>query len=206
MKQKLNIILFGEKNTGKSSVLMMLAAELGGISFTSSAWDSKVNRIIYKGKILWDARFVINYNNKLVFIATGGDSWAINTSNYNFFCGQELGRMNIYSIKTGIVKQLTTKETSVYQQSNDKPITVAPDLSICACRPDGNRRGAIKAIHSYSEDIFCQLGQYGYDQLDQFALQVWIQRNKQKDAKIQAKELLGSINDYCSKGTISLPV
>lgn len=63
-----------------------------------------------------------------------------------------------------------------------------PDITIGACRPSGDRRGAIKAIHSYSEDVISDI-----------ASQIWIPRDSE-NYKTQAQELLDDIDSYCTSG------
>lgn len=180
MEQKHNIILYGKENIGKTSTLMHLTLLLSGIGSTHSAWDSKSERFIYKGNKLLDARFAINYKSKLVFIATGGDNWEICKVNYNFFSGIIPGNMKIYGID---------KTTGVFEidnakfRTNKKEIVIVPDISISACRPEGDRYGAIKSVHSYSEDILGKLSQ-----------QLWIQKYPDMDSLMLAKKLQSIID------------
>ncbi len=181
MEQRHNIILFGAENTGKTSTLMALAALLAGINSTHSAWDSTKNRLINKGKILVDARFVIKYKRKLIFIATAGDNWGVCKVNYDFFMGKISGNADVYGIDDKGVYKIGNKEK--------KEIMNMPDISISACRPEGDRRGAIKSIHSYSEDV-----------LDQFARQIWIRiesykQNPDMNCWEQAKKIKSIIDD-----------
>ena len=198
MENKHNIILFGKENVGKTGTLMYLAGLLAGITFSPVVWDRKKMRLICSGKILEDAHFIIRYMGKLVFIATSGDSWENCKVNYNFFTGQNLGNMKIYDINPKGVFEIKNKVpySIAYNEENVRQeLVVVPDICISACRPEGDRRGAIKAIHSYSEDI-----------LDRFVQQIWIrkdadsEKNIEKNNKKQAKKLQSIINRIIKTG------
>ncbi len=200
MKKKLNIVFCGKTNTGKTSTLMYLAALLAGGSRTivPSIWNS-VNSLFFRGgKPKKDARFIIDYKDIRVFIATGGDTWNISTSNYDFFM-DDFRRLDLYVIDLKGVHQLNNKSKTKLH---------GPDICICACRTADDRNGAIEAIHSYSKDIFLDsVHRYGnYNDLMSIDMQLWIKRND-KTIEDQAKELFMAIDSYSfSHSSITIPI
>lgn len=194
------MILYGEGSSGKTSTLMYLAALLAGSgSYIPTIWTSITRHFFIGGKHIKDARFIVDYKGKRIFIATGGDSWAICTGNYNFF-SDEFRNVTIYKIDSTGVRKLTALDKR-------KDAFHDPDLCIGACRPIGDRKGAIKAIHSYSEDVYLNTINRYKDTKNylNYDLQIWVKRNE-KNFVIQAFELLGAIDSYCSLGSyIILP-
>ena len=195
------MILYGEENTGKTSTLMYLAALLAGSGrFVPTLW-AKITSLFFSGrKTIKDAKFIVDYKGKLIFIATGGDSWAVCKDNYNFF-SDVFKRLSMYIFDGTDVKRLEGKAKYAMKYHD-------PDICIGACRPSGDRKGAIKSIHSYSEDIFLNNIHCYKDEKSilNYDLQIWIKRNN-KDYVLQALELLGAIDSYCSLGSsIILPI
>lgn len=166
----INIVLYGKRNCGKTTSLMELVVILSGISSTV------IERLLKKRGRYKDARFIVEYETKLIFIGTGGDTWAICRGNTDFFAGKYSSLLDVFLISGGKIKKLDKAEKEIYKRRR-------PDVCICACRPDGDGYGAIKAIHSYSEKAIMSYKQ-----------QIWIQKDSQKESKIQASELKGIID------------
>ena len=100
----------------------------------------------------------------------------------------------MYAVSSIGVTEIEEKDKGKYrnnQPKNKNEIVVIPDICISACRPEGDRRGAIKSIHSYSEDV-----------LNQFSRQIWIRKDSYKqnpdiniDCWEQAKKIKSIIDD-----------
>lgn len=177
MEQKrMMIVLYGGIGQGKTSTLMQLAINLaGGGSIVTSSIHST---FIRKGKY-WDGRLIIRYKERLIYIATGGDSWAICRSNTDFF-ERDFGNLTIYEVDAKGVRELTPEDKKKYKE--DK---LEPDVVISACRPDGDGFGAIKALHAYSE---CALSNY--------AEQQWVRKRKEDDNSTMAKDIQDRIDKF----------
>lgn len=177
MEQKrMMIILYGEMGQGKTSTLMQLAIILAG---SGSVVESSINSTFIKGGKYWDGRLIIRYKERLIYIATGGDSWAICRGNTEFF-ESDFGNLTIYEVDAKGVRELTPEDKKKYKE--DK---LEPDVVISACRPDGDNYGAIKALHAYSE---CALSNYTEQQ--------WIRKQKTDDNNATAKDLQDRIDEF----------
>lgn len=180
MDRETNIILYGKPNKRKTTTLRILAAILAGKGDYKDTIEASIKASLYKrkgksGRFI-DARIIVEYRNELVFIATGGDSWIVCRENYDFFRGSYSNLMDVYIIDGGGLRALTNSEKNIYKKK-------APLISISACRPQGDKNGAIKAIHSYSEVV-----------LNSYRRQIWIKSDSSKDSKAQAYELFNLID------------
>jgi len=155
---RLNIILYGKRNAGKTTTLFDLAFFLAKCSKITMV---SVRTMFRKGKGYHDAHFIIKYNGKKVYIGTGGDTWAISRMNYDFFEHAFQSSLDIYELNSSGIRKLDLSDKKELNK------TAKPDVCICACRPDGDRYGAIKSIHSYSEDV-----------LSEYSHQLWIRKEK----------------------------
>lgn len=180
MKNKINIILYGNASQGKTTSLMKLAVLLAGNGVIMPTIQKSIDTLFKIGKGYKDARFIVEYRGLLVYIATGGDSWMISRINNEFFEGKSSGLVDVYKTSGDKVEELTLDDKKALPNKQ-------PDICICACRPSGDGYGAIKSIHSASERML----------LD-YSSQLWIHKEKAKDNDIQAKEILDIIN--CSFG------
>ena len=184
MFQEINMILFGKANIGKTTTLMKLAMLLAGNGTITPAIESSVIDhfgVKRKGvvKRFKDAHLIVKYKEKLIFIATGGDSWFVSRNNYDFFTGNYNNLTDVFFVDITGVKCLKNSEKEEFKIQK-------PCLSICACRPSGDNYGAIKAIHSYSVDC-----------LGRFAQQIWIQKKDNKNVSerdSEVKEILQTID------------
>ena len=175
-QKKMMIILFGEMNQYKTSTLMQLAINLAGGGYVV---ERSINSTFIKDGKYWDGRLIIEYKEHLIYIATGGDSWAICRGNTDFF-ERDFGNLTIYEVDATGVRELTPADKKKYKE--DKP---EPDVVISACRPDGDNYGAIKALHAYSE---CALSNY--------AEQLWLRKRKEDDNSSMAKDIQDRINEF----------
>ena len=165
----IQIILYGEANSGKTTSLMKLAAKLGGIT-TAEIYEELKKRTRNK-----DARFIVEYEGKLIYIGTCGDTWAACRVNINFFERDYSSKLDVYIISGKTVRK--------YTKAPDE--TRKPDVCVCACRPEGDSYGAIKALHSYSETS-----------IQKYKQQIWIRKDKDIDCNVQAKELKDIIDRH----------
>lgn len=166
----IQIILYGEANNGKTTSLMKLAAILGGSGVAAQIDGLFKTKTRYK-----DARFIVEYKEKLIYIGTCGDTWAASRVNINFFERDYSSKLDVYLISGGTVRE--------YTKAPDE--TRKPDVCVCACRPEGDSYGAIKALHSYSETS-----------IQKYKQQIWIRKDKDIDCNVQAKELKDIIDRH----------
>ena len=100
--KKLNIILYGKRNVGKTTSLVKLAKLLigdPGISANIDALLLKPNGG-YK-----DARFVIDSPYGIIIICTAGDSWTVCDQDCDFFKNSLSGKIPVYLVDSlGIVE------------------------------------------------------------------------------------------------------
>ena len=175
-KKRMMIVLYGEISQGKTSTLMRLAINLAG---GGSVVESSIDSTFIKNGKYWDGRLIIKYKEHLIYIATGGDSWAICRGNTEFF-ESDFGNMTIYEVDATGVRELTPADKHKYSDR-------IPDVVISACRPDGDGYGAIKVLHAYSEHA-----------LSNYAEQLWLRKKKEDDNTTIAKEIQKRI-DYFIK-------
>lgn len=177
MKQKrMMIVLYGDMNQGKTSTLMQLAINLagGGAAVTNSIH----NTFIRKGKY-WDGRLIIEYKEHLIYIATGGDCWDVCYGNMEFF-ENEFHNFTIHKVDATGVMKLSAADKHKFKKDNP-----TPDVVITACRPNGDRYGVIKALHSYNE----------YS-ISNYAEQQWIRKQKEDDNNAAAKDIQDRIDIF----------
>ena len=175
MEQKrIMIVLYGGMSQGKTSTLMQLAINLagGGPVVTSSIHST----FIRKGKY-WDGHLIIEYKGHLIYIATGGDSWEVCSGNTEFF-ENEFHNLTIHQVDaTGVMKMSAADKRKYNKQK--------PDVVISACRPNGDRYGAIKALHAYSEQA-----------LSNYTEQQWIRKQKEDENSATAKDIQDRIDEF----------
>lgn len=179
--RRLLIVLYGEKNQGKTTTLkelILLLANNGVISPSLSSTLYSSFSLIGGG----DARFIIEINNIRIYLATAGDTWAISRGNVEFFEGKYKTSMKIYRITSGKIYELSTKE-----KEDNKNIKA--DVCVCACRPSGDSTGAIKALHQYCEEAIS----HG------FLYQLWIHKNSLMNDSNKAKELYEIVDMFIRK-------
>ena len=176
------IVLFGDVNQGKTSTLMQLAINLVG---GSSAVTSSIYSTFFRKGKYWDGRLIIEYKEHLIYIATGGDSWDICYGNAEFF-ENDFHNLTIHKVDASGVTKLSAADKRKY-------IKQKPDVVITACRPNGDRYGAIKALHAYSEKA---LSDYTEQILSNYAEQQWIRKRKEDDNSAMAKEIQGRIDEF----------
>lgn len=141
MGKKLFIILYGERNQGKTSTLMRLVIKLGG---SSKTLETAVDGAFFDGKHYRDARIVIEYEDYLIYVATAGDTWGLCKGNTDFFEG-EYGNQQIYLVSGGHLKRMSTHDKNVYKSKK-------PDVVVSACSHVSDGLGSIKALHTYCEN------------------------------------------------------
>ena len=177
-KLPVGIILFGKASCGKTTSLMKLAVMLASGGEVSPAVkkavdaEFKIDEKHYK-----DARFIVEYKGKLAYIGTGGDTWYVCRLNCDFFSGNYNNLTDIYLIDENGVRKLDNETKNSYKGRT-------PDVCVSACRPEGDGKGAVKAIHSYSEDAIM-----GYSR------QIWV-HCMDKEHETQAQELLEIIDRH----------
>ena len=170
----IHIILYGEANSGKTTSLLKLAAMLGGGSV-----EAQIENLLKPktGTRYGDARFIVEYKDRLIYIGTGGDTWAACREHTECFAGNYSNK-KIYLISGETVDPLPSSEKNIYN-------TRRPDVCVCACRPSGDGYGAIKALHSYSEKAILEYKQ-----------QIWIRKDRDTDCNVQANELKDIIDSH----------
>lgn len=175
--EKLFIILYGSKNQGKSTTLRELVILLGGGSPTL---ENDLKSFLLVKKRYKDAHFIIEYENHIIHISTGGDSWSVCRGNTQFFEGNYNGNQEIYLVTGGKIKMMSKTDKQHYRK-------IQPEVVVSACRPDADSYGAIKALHYYSEH-----------HLMDYVEQVWIKRDKidEPDSKKIANILKSRIDDF----------
>lgn len=132
-----------------------------------------------------DARIMLEYKGKWIYIATAGDTWSICRCNYHFFEG-DFDKMEICKIDASGATVLSPAEKENVKGQK-------PDICICACSPSKDDKGSIKAIHSYCEQHI----------LD-YAQQIWIKKDKNrakqseesimKETEKQVKKIISMID------------
>ena len=135
---KTNIVLYGNDDSGKTTTLFELAMLLasGGSAFSPSLLQQINKQFLHRGKYI-DTHFILKYKGKTIYICTGGDSWVICKSNYDFFKGSYKPQFIIFSIdKNGIEKLSLTEKDKIKEQ--------IPDISITACRINDEKYGIWK--------------------------------------------------------------
>lgn len=177
-KKRINIILYGNKNQGKTTTLVRLAIMLASGGGINPLIESQVNRKFKKRKGYKDARFVIEYKEKLIFLCTGGDSWMVSRGNCGFFTGRYNNLIDVFRLSLLGLEELGNKDKEKYKK-------LLADFCICACRPNGDGYGAIKAIHSYNEKSIMD-----------YSHQIWTRKERNMDNDNTAKEILSIIDEY----------
>ena len=173
MKQKrMMIVLYGDMNQGKTSTLMQLAINLAGGG--TAVANSIHNTFIRKGKYK-DGHLIVEYRERLIYIATGGDSWVVCWDNTEFF-ENNFHNLAIYKVNAAGVKKLSAKDQKTYKEH---PSTVV----ISACRPNEIKNGAIKALHYYSENA-----------ISDYVEQLWLRMDDDIDK--MANEIQKRIDEF----------
>lgn len=176
MKSKrLFIVLYGARSQGKTSTLMQLAINLAGGS--SDVATSINSTFIKKGKY-GDGRMILEYKGHFIYIATGGDSWAWSRGNAEFFEG-DFRNQTIYEVNATGVRELSNIEKETFSEGKKSTVVV------CACRPNGDKYGAIKALHAYNEKA-----------ISNYSEQIWLRKTLEDDNAAMAKEIQKRIDDF----------
>lgn len=173
--KKLNIILYGKRNVGKTTSLVKLAKLLigdPGISANIDALLLKPNGG-YK-----DARFVIDSPYGIIIICTAGDSWTVCDQDCDLFKNSLSGKIPVYLVDSLGIVEYNGKTIGPFLDTRQ------PKVCVCACRPSGDNYGTIKALHYYSEKYLMD-----YDE------QRWIQA-KTKESTTNANELFQIITNF----------
>ena len=172
--EKMLLVLYGEKSCGKTTTLMSLVKLLVGPIGASLVDKTFLDK---RGKYK-DARMIVKYNNIQMFIATGGDSWYVCRENTEFF-QNSFHNMDIYCVSSSEVRILSSVEK--------KTINLEPTICISACRPSGDKYGAIKALHAYNEK-----------HLMAYNKQKWIRKETQKieNSNKKAADIKVIIDDF----------
>lgn len=175
-EKKLFIILYGEQNQGKTTTLMELVVMLGG---GSASLENAVKTNFFDGKRYDDARFIIEFGDKIIYVATEGDTWAACRQNTCFF-ERDFSNLTIHLVKNGSINKMTSLDKEEYKK---KQLQVV----VSACRPNADSNGAIKAIHSYSETYIMK-----------YIGQRWIKRDKTEEpnSKTVAARLKSIIEEF----------
>lgn len=168
------IVLFGEVNQGKTSTLMQLAINLAG---GGPIVENSIHSTFFRNGKYWDGRLIIEYMEHLIYIATGGDSWDICYGNAEFF-ENDFHNLTIHKVDATGVTKLTATDKRILK--NKKPVVV-----ITACRPNGDRYGAIKALHAHSEL-----------NLSRYSEQLWLRKTKEINNTTMANEIQKRIDDF----------
>ena len=170
---KLNIILYGLQNTGKTTALIELVKLLVNNPAVSNAIDAVLKNRNGRFK---DARFIVELDGNIILVGTAGDSWGVCRGNADLFEGNYSNLLDIYLVNGTSFRALTTKEKGSY-----KSLVKQARVCISACRPTNLKNGAIKALHAYSETA-----------LMSYTRQLWVR----SDNKLKANELFSIINDF----------
>lgn len=171
-KDKMNIVLYGNDDCGKTTTLFELAMLLvSGESSPSSSLVRQINNQFQnKGKYI-DTHFILKYRDKTIYICTGGDSWVMCKSNYDFFNGIFNSQFVIFSIDENGIGKISLTEKEVIKKQT-------PDICISACRINDEKYGAMQSIHHYNESF-----------LDCLTCQLWIHQPKEEENnEVQVKK------------------
>lgn len=178
--EKIQLILYGNANTGKTSTLMKLVEILCG---STPAIIADIAGFMWPSGGYKDARFVIEYRDHHVCICTAGDSWVVSSVNCDLFDLMHPGNITVYEASPLGVTKLSARAKSLLNE---------PEICVCACRPNGDRYGAIKAIHSYS-----------HKHIVDYSFQFWFRKKEEKDktkfaaaSLAMAEKLKEYIDDY----------
>lgn len=184
-EKRLLIVLYGDSNQGKTTTLKELVLLLinGGIILPA------LRALLYKllpskGKNV-DGRFILEVNNKRIYIATAGDTWAISRGNVDFFEGRHLTSMKIYRVTSSSIAPMSLTERKDFLDKK-------ADICVCACSPDGDSTGAIKALYMYCEEAIS----------NNYYYQLWLQKNTSMNNGAKAKELYDIVDKYIKSGKI----
>lgn len=170
------IVLYGKSNQGKTTTLMELAINLAG---GGPAMDKSIKAIFNKKSKLNDVRIIIEYKDVFIYIASGGDAWSICKGNTNFFESQ-FSKQIIYIIDASGLRQMSSEEKISFKMKKSKP-----KVAICACRPNGDMYGTIKAINAYNEAHIMDYNE-----------QLWIRKDKTFASIAMAAELKKRIDAF----------
>ena len=116
----IHIILYGEANSGKTTSLLKLAAMLGGGSVAA-----KIENLLKPktGTRYGDARFIVEYKDRLIYIGTGGDTWAACREHTECFAGNYSNKQ-IFLISGKTVGKYTKNAAETRYKMCNKPITI----------------------------------------------------------------------------------
>lgn len=173
--KKLNIILYGKRNVGKTSSLVKLAKLLIGDPVISAGIDALLLKPNGGYK---DARFLLDSPYGIIIICTAGDSWTVSDQNCDLFKNSLSGKIPVYFVNSSGIVEYNGKTISPFFDIQQVKVCV------CACRPSGDNDGAIKALHYYSEKHLMD-----YDE------QRWI-KAMPKDSTANANELFQIITNF----------
>lgn len=172
---KLNIILYGRRNTGKTTALIKLVKLLVNNPAVSTAIDAVLKNRNGRFK---DARFLLDSPYGIIIICTAGDTWTVSDQNCDLFKNSLSGKIPVYFVNSsGIVEYNGKTIRSFFDIQQVK-------VCVCACQPSGDNDGAIKALHYYSENHLMH-----YDE------QRWI-KAVPRDSTANANELFQIITNF----------
>lgn len=178
--ERLLIVLYGDSNKGKTTTLKELVLLLANGGTVLPALRALLYKFLPpKGKKK-DGRFILEVNNKLIYIATGGDTWAISRGNVDFFEGNHLTSMKIYRVTSSSIVPMSLTE------KKKKYLNRKADICVCACSPEGDSTGAIKALHMYCEEAIAH----------NYVYQLWVQKNSGMNDTAKAKELYDLVDTF----------
>lgn len=175
---KLNIILYGWRNTGKTTALIKLVKLLVNNPAVSTAIDAVLKNRNGRFK---DARFIVDLDGNIILVGTAGDSWSVCRGNTDLFEGDYSSLLDIYLVNGTSFRALTTKEKESY-----KSLVKQARVCISACSPKNLKNGAIKALHAYSETAL----------MSSYTRQLWVKSDNKLQSSAKANELFSIINDF----------
>lgn len=177
---KLNIILYGRRNTGKTSALIKLVKLLANNPAVSAGIDGALKNRNGRFK---DARFIVEIDGNIILVGTAGDSWGVCRGNADLFEGDYSSLLDIYLVNGTSFRALNTDEKGSY-----KSMVKQARVCISACSPTNLKNGAIKALHAYSETA-----------LMSYTRQLWVRSDDKYQSTAKANELLSIINEFLSQ-------
>lgn len=177
---KLNLILYGRRNTGKTTALVELVKLLVGNPAVSAAIDAALK--LPSGRY-HDAKFIVEMNGHIILVGTAGDSWELCRGNIDLFEGTYSGGTDIYLVTAASFSLMDTQQKTTYKSRVDQAC-----VCVTACSPVNLKKGAIKALHAYSETALM-----GYSR------QIWVRTDDKIHSTATANELFDIIKDFIKK-------
>lgn len=180
MDKRLLIVLYGEKDTGKTTCLINLVMELGVFITGNVNVKQTIKNTFFntKNNRFNDGRFILVCHGIIIHICTGGDYWSVCRCNTDLFEGKYSSKMALYLIDNTGFHRLGNNDIKKYKK--------ASTISITACRPNNENDGPYLAISNY-----VMKNPYRYKRM------IWIKQESLGEVPLRVQELMLILQSYC---------